>query len=338
MVTIKDLAKHTGVSVTTVSRALNGYSDVNENTRKKIMEAARLLNYSPNTLARSLVMKKSKTIGMLISGFLRESVKDNFLMDVMAGVHDFAAQTDYDIVIFNTNSSKQREKTYAQLCKERQVDGVIIQGIRTDDPYLLEIVEGDIPCVLVDIPLIGKWAGYVSTDNIAGASQVANYLADQGHRSIGMINGHDFAFVSQERFTGFQKTLNKRGITFDSSRVENGNFSEQGGAEAALRLLEKDPTITAVFCASDLMAIGAMNALTSKGIRIPEDISIVGYDDILLSRYVRPALTTVSQDTHGLGSAAAKMLINMLDHEGQPQQATVPHEFIERSSSKRLNR
>ncbi|TDL31507.1 LacI family transcriptional regulator [Jeotgalibacillus sp. S-D1] len=333
MATIKDIAKKAGVSITTVSRALNGYSDVNEDTRKKIIETAKSLNYSPNTIARSLVMKKSRTIGLLISGLMRESAKDNFMIEVMTGVNDFASQTDYDIVLFNTNSSKQREKTYTQLCRERKVDGVIIQGIRTDDPYLEEVVEGEIPCVLVDIPKIGRYAGYVSSDNAAGSFEAGNYLAEAGHTNIGMINGHEYAFVSKERLTGFQKAMMEKGISFQADHIENGDFTEESGERAALTLLERDPAITALFCASDLMAIGAMNGLRAKGYRIPEDISIVGYDNILLSRYVQPSLTTIAQDTHGLGYEAAKMLVDMLDHDGKPRRTLVKHELIVRNSS-----
>lgn len=336
MVTIKDIAKQAGVSVTTVSRALNGYSDVNEDTRKKIMDMAKKLNYSPNSLARSLVMKKSRTIGLLVSGFIRENVKDNFMLEVMAGVNDFTSNTDYDIVLFNTNSSKQREKTYTQLCKERQVDGVIIQGIRMDDPYLEEVIVGEIPCVLVDIPRIGLNAGYVSTDNIAGAKEAGHYLVDLGHTNIGMINGHDFAFVSQERLTGFTQAMDERNVTLSQNYIENGEFSEEGGGLAALRLIENDASITAIFCSSDLMAIGAMSMLKSKGIRIPEDISIIGYDNILLSKYVQPNLTTISQDIYALGFEAARMLIDMLDHQGSPNKMIVKHELIKRDSSQEL--
>lgn len=335
MATIKDIAKKAGVSITTVSRALNGYSDVNEDTRKKIIETAKDLNYSPNTIARSLVMKKSRTIGLLVSGFRRESAKDNFMIEVMTGVNDFASQTDYDIVLFNTSSSKQREKTYTQLCRERKVDGVIIQGIRTDDPYLEEVIEGEIPCVLVDIPKIGRHAGYVSSDNAAGSYEAGKYLAETGHKTIGMVNGHEYAFVSKERLGGFKKAMLEEGIAFQEDHVENGDFTEESGEQAALTLLTRDPSITALFCASDLMAIGAMNGLRAEGYRIPEDISIVGYDNILLSRYVQPSLTTIAQDTHGLGFEAAKMLIDMLDHNGKPGKTLVKHELIVRDSSMR---
>ncbi len=128
MTTIKDIAKAAGVSITTVSRALNGYSDVNENTRQKIIDIARQLNYIPNTLARGLVMNKSKTIGLLVSGLTKESAKDNFTFEVLAGVNEYVSEVDYDMVLFSTTSTKQREKTYTQLCRERRVDGRFCRG------------------------------------------------------------------------------------------------------------------------------------------------------------------------------------------------------------------
>ena len=171
MTTIKDIARAAGVSITTVSRGLNGYSDVSEKTRKKILRIAKELNYSPNTLARSLVMNKSKTFGLLVSGLNQSSAKDNITFDMLAGINKFVGECGYDIVLLSTTSTKQREKTYTQLCRERRVDGVIIQGIRTDDPYLKEVVESDIPCVLIDIPLTSSTVGYVTTDNILGAKE-----------------------------------------------------------------------------------------------------------------------------------------------------------------------
>ncbi|MDZ5712729.1 LacI family DNA-binding transcriptional regulator [Jeotgalibacillus haloalkalitolerans] len=333
MTTIKDIAKTAGVSVTTVSRALNGYSDVNEATRKKIMETARQLNYAPNTIARSLVMKKSKTIGLLVSGFIRESVKDNFMLDVLSGANDYISNTDYDVILFNTNSSKQREKTYQQLCRERQVDGVIIQGIKTDDPYLEEIVNGDTPCVLVDIPKMGTKTGYVMTDNVAGAYDAGKHFIDLGHEKIAMINGHNQAFVSKERLEGFEKALSESGLSL--VEVMNGDFTEESGRQCLHDLIQQHPEITAVFCASDLMAIGALTALKELGKTSPDDLSIVGYDDILLARYVTPALTTVSQDIHGLGYEAAKMLVGLLNDE-KPDKTIIKHELIIRDSSQRF--
>ncbi|MCC5800980.1 LacI family DNA-binding transcriptional regulator [Rossellomorea vietnamensis] len=333
MTTIKDIARVAGVSVTTVSRALNGYSDVNEDTRKKIAQVAKELNYSPNSIARSLVMKKSKTIGLLVSGFTKESVKDNFIVEVLAGINDFVSGSDYDLVLFNTNSSKQREKTYTQLCKERRVDGVIIQGIRTDDPYLHEVVESDIPCVLIDIPLESPNVSHVTTDNVLGAEKAVRHLIDHGHRNIGMINGHEFAFVSQQRLEGYHAALHQAHIESKPDYIVNGAFTEESGRAAAHGLLSSNPEITAIFCSSDLMAIGAMSAAKALGIKIPEDLSIVGYDDILLASYVSPKLTTIQQNKFQLGYEAAKLLWDLLTNQSETHRVVLETKLIEREST-----
>lgn len=313
MTTIKDIARVAGVSVTTVSRALNGYSDVNEKTRQKIAAVARELNYSPNTLARGLVMQKSKTIGLLVSGISRESVKDNFTFEVLCGVNERASTLGYDLILFNTNTMMQREKTYTQLCRERRVDGAIIQGIKKEDPYLKEVVESDIPCVLVDIPVHSNSVGYVTTDNALGAKKAVEHLASLGHKHIGMINGHEDAFVSQERLNGYREALKECGLSFRSEWVVSGNFEEKKAEKAVRELINRHKELTAIFCASDLMALGALKACKELGLHVPKEMSIVGYDNIVLASYSSPNLTTVGQEVYQIGYEAADLLIEMLE-------------------------
>ncbi|MCZ8492273.1 LacI family DNA-binding transcriptional regulator [Priestia megaterium] len=313
MTTIKDIARVAGVSVTTVSRALNGYSDVNEKTRQKIAAVARELNYSPNTLARGLVMQKSKTIGLLVSGISRESVKDNFTFEVLCGVNERASTLGYDLILFNTNTMMQREKTYTQLCRERRVDGAIIQGIKKEDPYLKEVVESDIPCVLVDIPVHSNSVGYVTTDNALGAKKAVEHLASLGHKHIGMINGHEDAFVSQERLNGYREALKECGLSFRSEWVVSGNFEEKKAERVTRELINRHKEVTAIFCASDLMALGALKACKELGLHVPKEMSIVGYDNIVLASYSSPNLTTVGQEVYQIGYEAADLLIEMLE-------------------------
>lgn len=336
MTTIKDIAKAAGVSVTTVSRALNGYSDVNEKTREKIMSVAKELNYSPNTLARSLVMNKSKTIGLLVSGLNKGSVKDNFTFEVLSGVNDYVSETDYDLVLFSTTSIKQREKTYTQLCRERRVDGVIMQGIRTDDPYLQEVVESDIPCVLIDIPIETDTAGYITTDNKLGAKKAIEHLIRLGHRNIAMINGHEYAFVSQQRLQGFEEAMQGAGLSLNKEWIVNGEFNEEAAESAAVKLLKEHHEISAIFCASDLMALGVMKAAKRLNLQVPEELSVVGYDDIMISSYVSPPLTTIAQNKFLMGYEAAKMLINTLEEKEEPHVVTLDTELKIRETTMKI--
>ena len=333
MTTIKDIARVAGVSVTTVSRALNGYSDVNKKTRQKIEEVAKELNYSPNTVARSLVMKKSKTIGLLVSDMNREGVKDNFTFEVLCGINEASANSDYDLVLFSTTSSKQSQKTYTQLCRERRVDGVILQGIKTDDPYLQEVVESDIPCVLVDIPQESATVGYVTTDNVEGAKKAVAHLIASGHRNIAMINGHEKADVSIRRLQGYMEALNIGNLKFRPEWIKNGDFKENVAEEVAVELLTEHPEITAVFCASDLMGLGVLKAVKKFGKKVPDDIAVIGYDDIMLASYSNPSLSTIRQDKFKLGFEAAVLLIDMLEGKEQSHARIIDTKLIIREST-----
>ncbi|WP_082233455.1 LacI family DNA-binding transcriptional regulator [Halobacillus massiliensis] len=334
MTTIKHIAQQAGVSVTTVSRALNGYSDVNVKTREKIKNIAKELNYSPNSLARSLVKNQSETIGLLVSGFTKESVKDGFTVEVMSGINNFLSETEYDLILFNTDSSKQRKKTYTQLCKERRVDGVILQGIKRDDPYLQEVLDSDFPCVFIDIPVSSDHVGYVSTNNMEGAKKAAAHLLENGHKEVAMINGHEQAFVSRERLEGYKSALKEFGLPFKEQLVEDGGFMEEEAYQKTLSLLRKNKSIDGLFCASDLMAIGAMRAAKELNIKIPEELSIIGYDDIPLAKYVSPSLTTISQDKYELGFQSARMLVSMLREKTAPEQSILETKLIKRESTK----
>lgn len=331
-VTIKDIAKAAGVSITTVSRALNGYSDVSEETRRKIFRIAEDMGYSPNIAARSLIVKRTKTLGLLISGITRTSVKDSIAFEILCGMNDRAGELNYDLVLFNTDTQKQKMKSYKALCLERGVDGVIIMGIRMDDPYLEEVVHSAIPCVLIDIPLTGKDVSSVNSDSVNGAWMAVDHLIRNGHRHIGLINGHAQAFVSQKRLEGYRKALADHGLPYRDDCVEDGGFTESGGGEAAVRLLSRHPDMTALFCASDLMAIGAIQAIRNMGKSVPEDVSVVGYDNISMSEYLSPPLTTIKQDHYRMGYQAAQMLIDMLEGRKVNPQVTLPAELIVRGS------
>ncbi|MGG1574262.1 LacI family DNA-binding transcriptional regulator [Fictibacillus sp. NRS-1165] len=333
MATIKDIAKHAGVSVTTVSRALNGYSDVNEKTRDKIKAVAKELNYSPNLLARSLVMKKTKTIGLLVSGMQIEGSKDNFTYEVLCGINDCAGKRGYDLILFSTNTELQQEKTYNQLCQERKVDGVILQGIKTDDPYLREVVESDIPCVLVDIPIESDSVGYVTTDNKEGAKKAVEHLIGLGHRQIGMINGHKQAFVSRERLEGYRLALEEAKLDFKEENVVDGAFSESEAQVQAAELLKKNPKITAIFCASDLMALGTIKAAAGMGKQVPQALSVAGFDDIILASYSSPTLTTIAQDRYQIGYESAILLIQILEGKAGSRKKVLNTNLIQREST-----
>jgi len=334
LTTIKDLAKAAGVSITTISRALNGYSDVNEKTRKRIQSIADEMGYRPNAVARSLVTKKTRTIGVILSEINREGAKDSLAFETLCGINDRAVELDYDILLFSTNPKKQLSKSYADLCKERNVDGAILSGLRLHDPYLEEVVhKTNFPCVLIDIPAESRDVGHVTTDNVRGATAAVNHLIGLGHRRIAMINGHDEAAVSQDRLEGYRQALEAAGIPFDPKLIYNGGFKEEGGFEAMYGILYQHPDVTAVFSASDLMVLGALRALERLGLKAPERMSIVGYDDIAIAAHCSPSLTTIRQDRYEMGYQAAQLLVDMLENREVGRKITLQSELIVRQST-----
>lgn len=334
LTTIKDIAKAAGVSVTTVSRALNGYYDVNEKTRQKIQAIAEKLSYRPNAVARSLVTKKTRTIGVILSEINREGAKDSLAFETLCGINDRATELDYDILLFSTSSKKQQSKSYADLCKERNVDGAILSGLRLHDPYLEEVVhDTDFPCVLIDIPLESREVGHVTTDNVKGAAAAVGHLIGLGHRRIAMINGHDEAAVSRDRLEGYRRALEGAGIPFDPQLVYNGGFREEGGFEAMYEIGYNRKDVTAVFSASDLMVLGALRALERMGRKAPEQMSIVGYDDIAIAAHCSPPLTTIRQDRYEMGYQSAQLLIDMLEQREVGRKIVLHSELIVRKST-----
>lgn len=333
MATIKDISKATGFSTTTVSRALNGYLDVNETTRKKIQLAAEKLGYTPNMLARGLVMKNSKTVGFLITDLKRSGVKDNFLFETLCGAMDQLQNLEYELVVLTTTTSKQRNKTYQQLCNERNLDGIIIQGLKMDDPYVQEAQKSSKPCVLIDIPTDAANTGYVTTNQSDSSKQATQYLYRIGHENIAFINGHDTAHVSRERLNGYKQALEECGLTFKQEYVCNGGFDEDKAKQCAISLILAHPEISAIFCASDVMALGVMKAARELKISIPDQLSVVGFDNILLSEYVTPSLTTVSQNPYEMGKRAANMMVDFIESKETERIVELNNELILRDST-----
>lgn len=320
MPTIKDIASLTGFSVTTVSRALNGYDDVKEQTKEKIEAVAQKIGYVPNILAQNLVMKKSKTIGILVNELKRESAKDNLMFEMLCGVSDALANSDYEFILLSTSTAKQKNKTFKQLCQERQLAGVIIQGLKNDDQYLEEIIDSDIPCVLIDILITNATTRYVTSNQMISIKDAIKYLQRLGHREIAYMNGSEDAHVSTIRKQGYLDALKEINIPVKENHIINGQYDEDIAKKVATSFLINHPEVTAMFCASDVMAIGVLSAARELGIKVPEQLSVIGFDDIMLARYTTPPLTTISQSSYHMAIAGIELLTAMIEgeHEKTP--------------------
>lgn len=336
MTTIKDVAKHANVSTTVVSKALNGYSDVSEETRKKVLKAVEELNYSPNMLAKNLKQKVTKSIALIFSNFERSSGKDGVLFQMMTGIFEAASHYNYEVVLYTRSLSEQQDKSYWQFCKEHKVSGAVITGLKTTDPYFLEIVDSNFPCVVIDADITGSHTSSVMTDNVEAAKRAVQHLIDRGHRHIGMVNGHNFAVVSKERHEGYMQSLADNGIHYDSSLVVNGDYTEEYAYHLAEDYVKDHPEMTAVFFASDLMAIGFMNRCRELDISIPERLSIVGFDDIVLSSYTTPKLTTVKQDFQRMAFTAFEQVIHMLEDKEMGKHLRISFKLVDRETTAML--
>ncbi len=333
MATIKDISKKSGFSITTVSRALNGYDDVNEETRKKIIDIANSLKYTPNKSAQNLVKKQNKTIALILSGLENNDKYSNFDFSLFSGMYTKAKEADYEVILLTTNTSYQKNHSYYEFCNSSNICGAVISGIKTDDPYFKELVNSNIPCIVNDIKLAGPNINAITIDNAQASCDIVQYLIDNNHTHIAMINGIQEAEVSHIRLEGYKRALEQNNIPYRDEYVEIGNFNEKDAYLATKKLLKENKNITAIFSASDLMAISSIKAIKDTGKRVPEDISVVGFDDILIASYSTPTLTTVRQDFFKRGEIAVIKIIEMLnDNLNCNNVINMPYEIIKRES------
>ncbi|MBO8142422.1 MAG: LacI family DNA-binding transcriptional regulator [Firmicutes bacterium] len=305
---LKDLAKAAGVSVSAASRALNGYPDVSDTTRKRVLAAAQRLGYRPDPAARSLVTKKSQSIGVFVLSQAGPLFSHSFAAEVLDGILDRLAESEYDVVLFG-RSRIETAGSFRTLCAQRRVEAAVFMGLRSDDPRLEELGELGVPVVTLDVPL--PWANVmcVTCDNAQAARRAIEHLLALGHRRIGLVNGHEAAPVSTARAAGYREALLAAGIPPDGTLERTGDFTVDGGRLAALDLLRLADPPTAIFCASDLMALGALRAAEDLGLSVPGDVSVVGFDDIPAAVESRPPLTTVHQPRYAMGRAAAEAVL-----------------------------
>ncbi|MEK3854029.1 LacI family DNA-binding transcriptional regulator [Cytobacillus sp. FSL H8-0458] len=331
MVTIYDLAKKTGFSSTTVSKALNNYSDVSEKTKKKILEAAAEMGYLPNAHAQSLSTKKSWTIGVMFAEDNEVGMKHPFFNAIIESFRKFVEREGYDL-IFASRNLRKRDTSYLEHFLYRGVDGIVVICSDPHDPQVQEMINSHLPIVVID--MTDQNCSVVYSDNIEGGRLAVNYFHSLGHDRIAHISGDPGIDAGAQRIKGFKKAMKELNLPIREEFMVNGGFfSIKEGREAMNKLLSLEEKPTAVFVSGDHMAIGAMEAIKEKGLRVPEDISIIGYDDIEMAAYVSPKLTTVKQDTDRIGEAAGQLLVSQMDQKKKLlTKEVIPVELIIRES------
>ncbi len=310
-VTINDIAKIANVSKATVSRVINNKAEgVSVETRDKILKLVDEYSYQPSMIARGLVTKKTKTIGLIIP-----DIANPFFPLLVRGAEDYAYKFDYHIFLCNTDRSVDKERSYLKSFVEKSVDGVILtSNISEGDSQYELFKKHNIPCVLLDRHVeFDDYEAGVYLDNVKGAYMATKLLLDHGHERIAFISGPMSVATSTNRLKGFETACEEKGVAVQRDLILEGDYSLDSGNKLIHKLLEKNKRFTAVFAGNDMMAFGAMKAMKSKGIIIPDDVEVVGFDNIELSQIVEPALTTIAQPAYKMGAHGAMLLIKLIE-------------------------
>jgi LacI family transcriptional regulator len=337
--TIGDVARRAGVSTATVSRVLAGLGGAGPETRERVLVAARALGYRPSGVARSLKLRTTQTLGLIIT-----DIENPFFPQLVRAVEDVAREHGFALLLCNATDDEEREAAYLDLLVDRRVDGVVIAVSGLGDRHRDWLAEPPLPVVLVNSVAAGLPHPAITSDNIDGGRQAAAHLLDLGHRHIGVLTTGPRNADAPARVAGVRQGLAERGLDPDSIAVVVGEAGVGGGEAALCRLLEAAPATTGVIAYNDLMAIGAMRAVQASGRTVPGDISVVGFDDIALAAYADPPLTTIAQSIGELGRWAVERLVERIvdggsvpagDGPGRPAlPATVlPVRLVTRGSS-----
>src|SRR6056297_205532 len=335
MLTIKDIAKKAGVSVATVSKVMNGYDDIGEVTKAKVLKIIKENNYRPNANAQSLRTNKSFLVGLFFKDHQDSGVKHPFFRGIISGLEERLLENNYDMILFSANWEDQF--SYLEKCQFRNVDGAILMGVPKDDPKLPELLKAKIPSVFIDLDIFDDKASYIISDNEKGAREAVRHLAELGHQKIAVIEGEEITIPTQKRLAGYKAEMKAQNLEVKDEWIIQGRFSVDGGVKAMEKILKLEDRPTAIFCMGDEIAVGAMQTIKEAGLNVPDDFSIVGFDDIEISQYLNPALTTIRQQKDEMGIEAANMVLEMINNpEKKVEPEIIDIEFILRNSTRKL--
>ena len=319
MTTIRDVARRAGVSVTAASYALNDTGTIGEATRKRVLKAAEELNYHPNAFARNLKQGKTLTIGVFITRF-----SGSFYEEILEGIHSVILDTDYELLVCPESRSPRR------ILLHRQVDGAIVFDSKISDEAVLRLASRRYPIVVLDRALQNECILPVLLDNPKGVREAFAHLYGQGFRKMAFVAGAMDSFDNAERMATFLSEAERHSLHVP---VYQGNFTEISGYEAAKTIFQSDELPEAVFCANDQMAIGFLRAMQERGLRAPADIAVVGFDDIPITRYIQPSISTIDASRFEWGTTAIRQLLGFLETDTPFQPHRIPTRFLARDSS-----
>ncbi len=331
-VTIKDIAKKTGKSITTVSRALHGYNDVSPETREMVERVAKEMGYTPNLLAQRLQKQRTDTIGFILPTF-GPRFSDPFFSEFLAGIGSSATKYGYDILVSTQPPGEKELEVYRKKVTGRQVDGFVLVRTRCQDPRINFLRESGVPFVA-----FGRTEGeldypFVDEDGADGMFQLTKHLLERGHRRIAYITPPMALMFARDRWQGVKRALDEAGVSLPDAYLVTGELTQRSGREAARRLLSLPTPPTAIIAGNDLMALGAMSAIQERGLVVGEDIAVAGFDDIPMSEASHPPLTTVHQPIYEIGQMLTEMLIKIIRNQPlESQQILLRPQLIIRQS------
>ncbi len=332
-VTIVDVAKKAGVSFATVSRVLNDGANVKPEKRERVLRAIKQLGYTTNLQARSLRAGRSHLIGLLV-----RDLGTAYIGEIMRGVDLELAAAKYDVMLYTTHRRQTQESAYVTALTRGMTDGLLLVLPRHPEAYLKSLRQKKFPYVVIDHMGIPDPVPAVGATNRAGGYEATRYLLDLGHRRIGLLEGTMNLGCSRDRLEGYRTALREQNIPFDAGLVREGLFQQPKGYVAAIELLQLPDPPTAIFASNDVMAFGAMEAAREFGKKIPDDISIIGFDDIPQAAQVHPPLTTIRQPLEEMGRRAVRMLLEIIENPERPvEKIELPTELVVRESTRSLN-
>jgi DNA-binding LacI/PurR family transcriptional regulator len=330
IVTIRDVAKRAGVSISTASRALNDSGPVKEKTKMRVLKAAKEINYTPNAIARGLVTRKTGNIGFILPTSVKDGTSNPFYSRVFQGVEAETRERNYHLIF---SVFDEGEKELPRMVREKNIDAVILAS-KIDEEFILKLKERGIPLVLVDHTIRGENVDSVVIDNFGGACKAVNHLIELGHRRIGFIRGPQDRPSFIQRFEGYKETLNRTGLEYDEKIVWEADLDFDDAYRVMKRKMKIELFPSAIFAATDIIALAAAKAIREEGLRIPQDVSLVGFDDILQAKQARPSLTTIRVFKQEMGRVAVRKILESIDNiTRKPTQTVILTELVVRGST-----
>ncbi|MCT8137348.1 catabolite control protein A [Anaerobacillus sp. CMMVII] len=329
--TIYDVAREAGVSMATVSRVVNGNPNVKPTTRKKVLEAIERLGYRPNAVARGLASKRTTTVGVIIP-----DISSIFFAELARGIEDIATMYKYNIILCNSDQNKEKEIHLINTLLEKQVDGIVFMGGQITDDHVEEFKRSPVPIVLSATIDQKKEFPSVNINYEQAAYDAVKFLIDNGHTKIGMLTGSlEDPVNGYQKYAGFRKALEDANITFNEDYVVVGDYTYDSGIEAMEKFLELSERPTAIFAGTDEMALGIIHGAQDKGLNVPEDIEVIGFDNTRLAAMVRPTLTSVVQPMYDIGAVSMRLLTKYMNKEEVSDEVVLlPHRIEFRNSTK----